>query len=268
MSATPIGELLSHWRRSRGRSQLDLAIEADVSPRHLSFIETGRSQPSREMVLLLAATLGLPLREQNTLLLAAGFAPIFREAHLDDPELELAKRAIDFVFEQQAPYPAVVLDRQWNIVRASPPAEAFFARLLEPSDDAPPPNVLRLMFDPRGLRPFVENWEAVASALVQRVHREAIGGVAGDATKRVLAECLAQPDVPKRWSAMDPNAQPAPLIAIHFRKGDLAMRYFSLVTTLGTAQDITLQELRIESFFPADDETRTRAHELFTASRR
>jgi transcriptional regulator with XRE-family HTH domain len=257
MSTTPFGQLLQHWRRFRGKSQLDLAVEAEVSARHVSFVETGRSSPSREMVLLLASALQVPLREQNALLLAAGYAPAYRETQLGAPELAHARQALDLILAQQAPYPAVVMNRQWDIVTSNEPAQAFFTFLLEGSPPRPgSPNVLRLMFDPDGLRPWVTNWEEVAAGLVQRVHREAIGGVTDDATKRVLAECLAQPGVPERWRSLDPSVELAPIVPVSFRKGDLSVRYFSTVTTLGTPQDITLQELRIECFFPADEETR------------
>lgn len=260
MSMAPFGQLLSQWRRLRGKSQLDLAVDASVSPRHVSFVETGRSSPSREMVLTLASALGVPLREQNALLLAAGFAPVFHETDLDAPELAPARRALDLILEHQEPHPAVVMNRQWDIVTSNDAAQKFFARLL---DGQPPPktkakrtasrpNVVRLMFDPHGLRPFVTNWEAVAEALVQRVHREAVGGVKDDATKQLLAEVLGYSGVPDRWRTLAPTRPTSPLVPISFRKGSLAVSYFSTVTTLGTAQDITLQELRVECFFPAD----------------
>jgi len=137
----------------------------------------------------------------------------------------------------------------------------FFGLLLESSDDESP-NILRMMFDPKKVRPFVTNWNAVAEALIQRVHREAVGGAPDDATTRLLAELLAYPDVPQHWSTPDHTINAAPVLPIEFAKGDLVMRYFSTVTTLGTPQDITLQEIRIECFFPADRETEERARTL------
>jgi transcriptional regulator with XRE-family HTH domain len=240
----------------RGKSQLDLAVEADVSPRHVSFVETGRSTPSREMVLMLASALHVPLRERNALLLAAGYAPVYRETELDAPELEPARRALDLILRHQEPYPAVVMNRRWDIVTSNESARDFFAFLLDGSAPVgPTPNVLRLMFHPRGLRPYVTNWEAVAEALIQRVHREAIGGMADEQTKGLLEEVLAYPDVPARWRSFDPAIPLTPFIPVAFRKGAVSVRYFSTVTTLGTAQDVTLQELRVECFFPADTET-------------
>lgn len=249
---SPFGQLLQQWRRVRGKSQLDLATEADVSPRHVSFVETGRSQPSREMVLLLATALGVPLRERNALLVAAGYAPVYRETSLDAPELEPARRALALILEHQEPYPAVVMNRHWDIVSSNRAAQALFGVLLDRGSPVPVPNVVRLMFHPDGLRPHVANWEVVASHLIQRVHREAVGGVADAATLALLDEVLAYPGVPAAWRRLDPALPLAPIIPVAFARGDLSVRYFSTVTTLGTPQDITLQELRVECFFPAD----------------
>jgi transcriptional regulator with XRE-family HTH domain len=259
------GRLLQQWRRLRGKSQLDLAIDAAVSPRHVSFVETGRSAPSREMVMNLAAALNVPLREQNQLLLAAGYAPVYREASLDAPELDPARRALEMILRHQEPYPAVVMNRHWDIVGNNEAAKAFFGFLLPPG--TPPsasaqPNVVRLMFDPAGLRPWVVNWEVVAESLVQRVHREAVGGFADETTKRLLDTVLAFPGVPKRWRALDPSVALSPLVPISFAKEGRSFHYFSTVTTLGTPQDITLQELRVECFFPVDSETEREALRL------
>jgi transcriptional regulator with XRE-family HTH domain len=251
-----VGRLIQHWRRVRRKSQLSLALQAGVSARHLGFLEVGRAKPSREMVLLLAGALDIPLRERNALLLAAGYAPIYRETGLEAPEMEHARRAIGLILEHQEPYPAVVMDKHWNILRSNVAGERFFSRLLAPPAGGPQPNVIRLMFDPAGLRPYVANWESVAEALVQRVHREAIGGIADAATLDLLNEVLAYPGVPKRWQSPDLLAPfPKPYLAVQFRKGELAMDFFSTVTTLGTPLDVTLQEIRIECFFPADERT-------------
>ena len=255
-----MGRLLQSWRHTRRKSQLALALEAGVSARHLGFLEVGRSLPSREMVLLLADALDVPLRERNTLLVAAGYAPVYRETGLTEPELGHARNALRLILDHHEPFPAVVMDRHWNLIETNRGAERFFARLLPASPGAGPPNVVRLMFDPRGLRPFVANWEEAAGALIRRVHREALGGVPDDATARLLEEVLAFPDVPRRW--LTPEAlgvTPPPLVALRFRKDDLAMDYFSTVTTLGTPQDITLQEMRIECFFPANAATEAAA---------
>jgi transcriptional regulator with XRE-family HTH domain len=262
-TADGFGQLLSQWRRLRGKSQLDLAVEAAVSPRHVSFVETGRSKPSREMVLTLATALNVPLRERNTLLLAAGYAPLYRETRLDAPELEPALRALDLILKHHEPYPAVVIDAQWDLLRPNEGAGAFFAWLLRDAKPEGRPNVLRLMFDERYMKPHVENWDEVARELVQRAHREATGGTPNEGLRRVIKEVLAYPGVPERFGSLDPDVALAPFVPISFKKGDVTFRYFSLVTTLGTPQDVTLQELRVESFFPADAETERAAARLF-----
>jgi transcriptional regulator with XRE-family HTH domain len=259
--APPVGRLLKHWRQVRRKSQLTLAHEANVSPRHLGFIEVGRATPSRDMVLTLAAALDVPLRERNDLLLAAGYAPIYRETGLTDPALAQARQALDRILLQQEPFPAVIMDRYWNIALTNGAASRFFGLLLG-SAAGGPANVLELMFDPARLRPFVANWEAVAEALIQRVHREAVGGATDAKTAALLQRLFSYAGVPSRWKVPDLSVVAGPFLAIDFRKDDLLMRFFSTVTTLGTPHDITLQEIRIECFFPADVETEKRAREL------
>jgi transcriptional regulator with XRE-family HTH domain len=261
-SRVSIGPLLQYWRRARNLSQLALAHEANVSPRHLCFLETGRANPSRDMVLLLADTLALPLRERNVFLLAAGFAPMFHESTLDDPELAPVKTAVDAILKQQEPYPAVVMNRHWDIVATNRAASRFFAMLLGGREPAGAGNVLRLMFHPEGLRPFIDNWEDVARALVRRVHREAIGGMLDDATRQLLSEILAYPGVPPQWRRPDLGSPLVPVVPVSFRHGERAFHFFSAVTVVGTPQDITLQELRIECFFPLDDGSAERARSL------
>ena len=260
-----VGRLIQHWRRARGKSQLALALQAGISARHLGFVEIGRANPSREMVLLLAGVLDVPLRERNALLLAAGYAPHYGLSGLDAPELEHASKAVELILQHQEPYPAVVMDRHWNLVTANAAATKFFASLVSLPSGGSPPNILRLMFDPSGVRPYVGNWEPVAFSLVQRIHREALGGVPDAATVRLLDEILAYPGVPKRWREPDVLASPRPYLAVEFRKGSLAMDYFSTVTTLGTPLDVTLQEMRIECFFPANERTVAAARELALA---
>jgi transcriptional regulator with XRE-family HTH domain len=257
-----IGSLLQHWRRARGLSQLALAHEASVSPRHVCFIETGRAKPSRDMVLLLADTLAIPLRERNALLLAAGFAPMFRESTLDDAELAHVRTAIGAILKQQEPYPAVVMNRHWDIVASNDAASRFFGMLLGGRTPPCAGNVLRLMFHPEGLRPFVENWETVAQTLVRRVHREAVGGALDAVGRRLLAEILAYPGVPARWRSPDLGTPVVPVVPVSFRHGGRTVHFFSAVTVLGTPQDVTLQELRIECFFPLDDASAAAARSL------
>jgi len=258
---TAVGRLIQQWRRARSKSQLALSLQAGISARHLGFVELGRANPSREMVLLLAGALDVPLRERNALLLAAGYAPVYRESELSAPDMEHAQKALALILEHQEPYPAVVMDRHWNMLTSNAAAVRFFGQLID-LPGAGPVNIVRLMFDPTGLRPYVANWEAVAQSLIERVHREALGGLRDEATGALLEEVFAYPDVPRAWHAPNMLTLPKPYLAVEFRKGDLAMDFFSTVTTLGTPFDVTLQELRIECFFPANEHTAAGARKL------
>lgn len=262
LSAAPaggasVGALLQHWRKARQLSQLGLAGEAGVSPRHLCFVETGRAKPSREMVLLLAEALDVPLRERNALLLAAGFAPEFSESGLDQPELEAVRLALDAMLEQQEPFPAVVMNRGWDIVRANRAGQKLFRFLLEGQPLRDATNVLRLMFHPDGLKPFVTDWPSVAESLLRRVRREALGGVRDEVALGLLREILAYPGMPAGGGGKANQLAPAslPIVPVGFRRDGAEYRFFSAVTTLGTAHDVTAQEIRIECFFPVDRAT-------------
>lgn len=258
------GPMLRRWRERRRMSQLDLAAEAGVSSRHLSFLETGRSRPSREMVLLLAGVLDLPLRDRNDLLIAAGFAPVYRETKVTTAGRSQARRAIDLILAQQEPYPALVLDRHWNVLEANRGSARVQRLFLDPAAVAAlgPPNAMRLMFHPQAFRPWIVNWEPTAASLIQWLHRDVASGFADEETRRLLAELLSYPDVPRQWRALDLDAPTEPFLTIEFRKGDLRLHYFTTLTSLGTPRDVTLQELRIESFFPADEATETLTREL------
>lgn len=258
------GRLLREWRTRRGMSQLGLAVEAEVSSRHLSFVETGRAQPSREMVMLLTRVLDVPLRDRNDLLIAAGFAPIYRETGLGAPAMTQARRAVDFILRQQEPYPALVLDRHWNILEGNRATARLVERFLDPAAvaDLGPANAMRLMFHPRGFRPHVANWEAAAAAMIQWLHRDVMSGFADSETRRLLHELLEYPGVPRHWRTLDLDASTAPFLPLEFARDDLSLRYFTTLTNLGTPHDITLQELRIECFFPADEATEGAARRL------
>jgi len=261
---TDVGPLLQHWRKARRLSQLALAAEAAVSIRHLCFVETGRANPSRTMVLRLAEVLDVPLRERNTLLLAAGFAPVYQESKLDAPALAAVRGALEAILAQQEPYPAVVMDRDWDIRHANKAASRFFG-FLQTGHAASPPgpaNVLRMMFHPDGVRRYVTNWPDVAEALVRRARREAIGGVTDERAQRILHEVLAYPGVPVSLASLDAAVPLPPVVPVRFARGDRQFDFFSTVTTLGTPQDVTLQELRIECFFPANNATRSQSRQL------
>jgi transcriptional regulator with XRE-family HTH domain len=251
------GRLMREWRARRGMSQLDLAVEAGVSSRHLSFVETGRATPSREMVVLLARALDVPFRDRNDLLTAAGYAAIYRATNLEAPALAQARRALDYILRQQEPYPALVLDRHWNVLKVNDGSARVQAVFLDAASVATlgAPNAMRLMFHPKGFRPWIVNWEPTAASLIQWLHRDVATGFADAETRALLEELLAYPDTPRHWRALDLDASPAPFLPIEFRKGDLTLRYFTTLTMLGTPHDITLQEVRVESFFPADEDT-------------
>jgi transcriptional regulator with XRE-family HTH domain len=253
--APSFGALLQQWRRQRSLSQLALASEAEVSARHVCFIETGRARPSRAMVLQLAEVLRVPLRDRNHLLLAAGFAPAFRESALDSASLSAVTEAMQAILEKQEPFPAVAMNRRWDIVTHNRAAGDLFARLLDGRQVPGPANVLRLMFHPEGVRRAVEQWEAVAAALIARVHREATEGVLDAEGRALLDEILAYPGVPPRLTPAEFTPL-SPVLPIGFTLGGRSLRFFSAVTVIGTPQDVTAQELRIESFFPSDEATK------------
>jgi len=251
-----IGTLLKRWRQHRRMSQLALALEAEISARHLSFIETGRAQPSRDMVLLLAQVLEVPLRSRNDLLTAAGYAPIYRETALDAPEMAQIRRTLDFMLGQQEPYPAIVLDRLWNIHMTNTAMRRVVGCFIDDTamTAAGAPNAMRLIMHPQGLRPCIVNWDAAAATLIQWLHRDLLR-TDDPATRRLLDEILAYPDVPRQWRTLDLAASSAPCLAIEFRKAEVRFSFFTLLASLGTSYDITLRELRIECFFAADEAT-------------
>jgi transcriptional regulator with XRE-family HTH domain len=263
----PFGALLRQWRIAHKMSQLALALEADISARHLSFLETGRAQPSRDMVLLLATSLDVPLRERNRWLMAAGYAPIYRETALTTPEMRPAQQALEFVLKKQEPYPALVMDRQWNLLRSNQGADRVFQLFLDSAylHATKPPNIMRLTFDPNGLRPCIVNWDEIAGPMLHLLHREAVLGIPDEDTTHLLDTVLAFPGVPSRLHVSAPATALAPLLFLELRKDDLTVKFFSTIATLGTPQDITLQELRIECFFPGDATTETLMRRLAEA---
>lgn len=259
------GVLLRQWRNVRRVSQLDLSLNAEISSRHLSCVETGRAQPSREMVLRLAEALQVPLRERNALLLAAGYAPLYRQTCLDAPELEAAGRAVKLLLAQLEPYPVLVLDRYWNTLRMNAGAKRILA-LFPGCDSGTPHNGVRLVFDPEGLRPYIENWEVIAARIIRRVNQETADNPSDKVMRRFLDELLSYPDVPSRWCMPDLDSAHSPFLTINYRWGNSILRLFSVLSTLGTPLDVALQELRIETLFPADEATRAVMNRLAEAA--
>src|SRR6201997_3369010 len=251
-----IGDHLREWRQRRHLSQLDLAVDAEVSARHLSFVETGRSAPSREMVLRLAERLDVPLRERNVLLVAAGFAPAFPQRSLDDPMLKSARDAIDLVLKAHEPNPALAYDRHWNLVSSNrmvaPLLAGIPAWLL-----APPLNILRLAFHPEGLAPRTVNLAEWSGHLLARLHRQS-EATADPELLRLYRELKAYP-IPARS-----GPPPADNVAIPFKMRDdgCVLSFISTTMVFGTPVDITLSELALETFFPADDLTAARMRQM------
>jgi len=209
------------------------------------------------MVLLLASMLDVPLRERHALLLAAWYAPVYQERSLAAPELAPVQRALDFILRRQEPYPCLVLDQQWNVVLQNEGAARVFRYFLtaDARGISGRPNAMRLTFHPQGLRPWITNWDALASQLIQRLHHEVERVFPGDGAAALLAELLSYPGVPQQWRTPDPASAAVPLLPLELCKGGVRMSFFTTLATLGTPQDITLEELRIESFFPTDQET-------------
>lgn len=249
--SSEVGTLMRHWRATRRLSQLQLALAAGISSKHLSFIETGRSRASRETVLQLAESLDLPLRDRNALLEAAGYARLYRETPLSAPEMSQVRHVLQFLLRQLEPHPTVAIDRRWNILAGNRAHHGLLALLAKDVPDHVAGNLMRLAFHPSGLRTSIVNWDTAGRALVARLQRELRVGL-DDETRRLVDELLSYPDVPGRWGTPDLSTHPPLLLPLHLRKGDIDIKLCTTITTIGTAQDITLQELRIESFFPAD----------------
>ncbi len=247
--------LLRHWRSRRGLSQLDLAVAADVSSRHVSFLETGRAQPSREMVLRLGATLNVPLRDQNEMMRAAGFPPEFSEAAAPAGLPPAIERALERMFAVHDPFPITLLDRRYDVLRVSDGGARLLARFVADPGAMPVPlNVFRLLFDPRLARPFIVEWERVAHALVARLHRETLASRDGE-LERLLRSLFEFPDVPESGRQPDFSAPSEPVLTFHLRRDDLDLHFLTTLTSFSAPQNVTLEELRVESYFPLDDAT-------------
>ena len=252
-SGAAVGDHLREWRMRRRMSQLDLACEAEVSSRHLSFVETGRAQPSRGMILRLAERLEVPMRERNVLLVAGGFAPVFPERSLDAPELAAAKAALDVLLEGHKPYPAFAVDRRWNIVASNGALPQLYEGV-DPALLAPPVNALRLSLHPRGLGPRIVNFGEWHAHVVDRLRRQ-IDLTADPGLIELLEEvrsyARARPGRPRP----SPPGLPDMIVQFRVRIGDEIASFFTTTMVFGTPVEVTLSELALESFFPADPET-------------
>ncbi|MEX0959496.1 MAG: helix-turn-helix transcriptional regulator [Burkholderiales bacterium] len=256
-SVSGFGPMLREWRRARGASQLDLALNCGLSQRHLSFLESGRSRPSRGMVLHLASALGVPLRQQNAMLLSAGFAPVYKERPLDAPDMRPVEQALAHALRQQEPFPAIAVDGAYNILRANRALGAFLAFLTgsAPAPEAGPLNAVEIVLRADGLRPLIENWEEVAVLLIRRLRAESMLEGAGAEAATLLTHVLTLPGVAEVAQVSQAEQDFPPVLVVRFRKDDLRLSLFSMIATVGTPMDVSLQNLRLELFFPADDAT-------------
>jgi transcriptional regulator with XRE-family HTH domain len=249
--ARPVGDLLRGWRNRRAMSQADLAFEAGISIKHLSYVETGKAIASREILLQLASPLGLSLRDRNALLEAGGFARQYGERDLSEPEVADAKRAIDLLLRRHEPFPAIVTDRRWNVLQANRSATRLMTMLLGPERMTRPLNHMRMFLAPDQLRPYVMDWPDVAAALIARARHEAMAAPLDLALRSTWRELTKLPDVAAPH--LNESEAPGPLCEVRLCKGDVSIGLIGAVLTLGTPQDVTLQELRVEMFMPADD---------------
>lgn len=254
---TNYGTTLKDWRFARRMSQLDLATVADVSQRHVSFLETGRAKPSREMVIHLAIALDVPLREQNAMLAAAGYAAEYPETQLTEPALDQVRGILETVLQAHEPFPAIVVDRGWDVVLSNAAAIRFTTSMIDPTNPVAVAgmNALKLILHPEGVRDFIVNWKQVATAAMRRLDHEIASRPTDVVLQDLRTEVMSYPNVAE---LLQHPARPAAddlLVPFHYRIGDSELKLFSTIATIGEAHDITLEELRLESFFAADGET-------------
>jgi transcriptional regulator with XRE-family HTH domain len=260
----PVGDLLREWRQRRRISQLDLALDAEVSAKHVSFVETGRAQPSREMILRFAEHLQVPLRDRNLLLNAGGFAAVFPERSLDDAALTTARRAVDLVLRGHEPYPAIAIDRHWTLVAANR-AVAPLTAGIPPALLQPPTNVLRLSLHPDGLAPRIVNYGEWRAHVIDRVSRQ-LETTADAVLADLLSELRQYPAPSEPAPTLSQRHYEGVVVPFELRTGSGVLAFISTTTVFGTPVDITLSELAVESFFPADDETAEALRRNFAAS--
>lgn len=250
----PIGLMLREWRMTRRVSQLDLALKAGLSGRHLSCIETGKAQASRDVVQRLADELSMPLRERNALLIAAGYAPLHAEDSQRPLALERLQPVIDLVLKQQEPYPAFVLDRHWETLATNEGARRV-DMFLTGGRELKHTNMLHQVFDPEDFRQVIVNWQEVARHFLRRLHEQIADFPTDEKARTLLEELLAYPDVPKNWRFRDVEIEPLPVHMIVMRSTEGELRFFDTITTFAGPRDVALSELRIQCAFPADART-------------
>ena len=254
--------LLKHWRNVRRLTQIELASDAKVSARHVCFLETGRAQPSREMVQLLGSALDLPLEERNALHVAAGFVPPYSDHGLAADNLQPVRQALDFILRQQEPYPGIVIDGRWDVRLRNEASRRLFKTFRESyemeSDIAD--NAMHVVFHPKGLRQFIVNWNEFAGQMIQILHREVAQG--SSVAAQLLDEIMTYPGLSAEWRRPRNPAASSPVMTMQLAKGEFRLAFFSTFTTLAMPTDAALQKLKIECFYPADSATAERAREL------
>jgi transcriptional regulator with XRE-family HTH domain len=257
------GMLLRRWRLARGHSQGELALRANVSARHVSFLETGRALPSRDMVLQLAEALDVPLRERNALLVAGGHAAVYSELPIADAELATIRQMLQMILDRHEPFPAIVVDRRWNVTMHNAGMARMLGCFLAPAYlETTALNHARLVLRPDGLRPWIVNWPDVAAAMLNRLHREMAAAPSDAAKASLLHETLALPGIPEALRRPPPAAPISPFLPVRLRNEAIELGLFTTITSVGTPQDVTVQELRIEAFYPADAASERRLREL------
>jgi len=249
------GRSIRQWRKVRGLSQMDLAMGTDISIKHLSFLENGKSQPSYDMVIRLALTLGMPLKSQNSLLVAAGFTPKYTKSSLQSPSMAQVRQALQRMLDHHAPYPAIVMDALGNQLMVNIGALKMLSAFLPPEKLTKYSNAYDLYLADDGLKPFIPNWEDTASVLLQQLQNELLN-TDEEHGYDLLNKFLSWPHIPKDWQHRAGKLDQGPIFEFNIANKNTKLCFFTTLTTFGTPQDITLQELRIESFYPADDTTK------------
>lgn len=251
------GTLLRDMRQGRRLSQMECALECEISAKHISFLETGRSKPSKGMVLYLAQMLKVDLASTNRLLTAAGYSHVFSDQDLDAPEMTIIKDALNHMLSAHLPYPAVVFDHQYFLVMANDAMQEMMARMVALGAIFPErPNFLLSLLDDRGMKPFLEDWESIACHMLQRIYHEHLAGPFRDEPNRLLEHAIQMPGIPKNWKGHVVEHLDQPAIPFSLKLGNQRLRIFSTIATIGTPLDVTAQNLRIEHFFPMDEQTK------------
>jgi transcriptional regulator with XRE-family HTH domain len=260
----PIGALLREWRAARRMSQLDLSLETGISTRHLSCVETGRASASRDTVSRLADALGMPLRERNALLRAAGYAATHPERALTDVALARVQQAVDLIIAHQEPYPAFVISRHWEVL-ATNQAAVRLGQLMMGGRQSRHSNLLHQLFDPDDIRSVIVNWPEIAGRFIRHVYDDLSANPTDRRTRQLLDEIFRYPDVPERWRTRDLAEDPSPIVTFTFRSPRGELRFFETITTFAAPHDVTLDEVRIDCTFPADEHTARVCRELAEA---